>query len=52
MFFGEAFLDHGGLTPADPIAGQAWGMTIAEIGVGIAVAAVMVTIFDALFEEA
>lgn len=45
MLAGGAFLDYARITPANPEAGQAWGMTIVESGVGMTVASVMLTLF-------
>jgi multicomponent Na+:H+ antiporter subunit B len=45
FFTGHAFLDYSGLAE-DPHGAEALGMTLVEIGVGITVAAVMVTLFD------
>ena len=44
MLLGGAFLDYGVLLP-DPMAGQHLGILLIEFGVGVTVAAVMVTFF-------
>lgn len=46
MFRGGNFLDYGVLA-ADPVAGQHLGILLIELGVGITVAAVMITVFFA-----
>jgi len=46
MLAGGAFLDYSLLVPADPPSGQALGITLVEIGVGVTVAAVMITLFN------
>lgn len=51
MLLGGKFLDYNLLIPADMPAGQALGITLVEIGVGITVAAVMITIFNELSEH-
>jgi multicomponent Na+:H+ antiporter subunit B len=51
MALGGEFLDYNMLIPADAPAGQALGITLVEIGVGITVAAVMITIFNELSEH-
>ena len=45
LFTGNAFMDYSTLA-SEPHAAEAWGMTLVEAGVGITVAAVMVTLFD------
>ena len=50
MLFGYEFLDHSWIVPADPGSGEPWGMTIVEYGVGLTVAAVMVTIYNEITE--
>ncbi len=42
---GGAFLDYGALNHHDPVHGQHLGILIVELGVGLAVAAVMISIF-------
>ena len=44
MLLGGAFLDYGVLLP-DPMAGQHLGILLIEFGVGVTVAAVMVSLF-------
>jgi multicomponent Na+:H+ antiporter subunit B len=51
MLLGGNFLDYDMLIPADAPAAQALGITVIEIGVGITVAAVMITIFNELSEH-
>jgi multicomponent Na+:H+ antiporter subunit B len=51
MLLGGAFLDYGMLIPDDTPAAQALGITVIEIGVGITVAAVMITIFNEMSEH-
>lgn len=50
MLNGYEFLDHTWLIPSDPGAAEPWGMTIVEYGVGLTVAAVMITIFNEITE--
>ncbi|MDG4582818.1 MAG: Na(+)/H(+) antiporter subunit B [Candidatus Competibacter sp.] len=47
MLLGGAFLDYGVLDPHDPAHGQHLGILLVELGVGITVAAVMISIFYA-----
>ena len=47
MLLGGAFLDYGVLDPHDPVHGQHLGILLVELGVGITVAAVMISIFYA-----
>ncbi len=47
LFLGGNFLDYGVLDHHDPAHGQHLGILLVELGVGITVAAVMVTIFYA-----
>ena len=47
LFLGGNFLDYGVLDRHDPAHGQHLGILLVELGVGITVAAVMVTIFYA-----
>ncbi len=47
LFLGGNFLDYGVLDHHDPVHGQHLGILLVELGVGITVAAVMVTIFYA-----
>ena len=51
MLRGGNFLDYGALNHHDPVHGQHWGILIIELGVGITVAAVMVTIFFAFADR-
>jgi multicomponent Na+:H+ antiporter subunit B len=46
MMLGGAFLDYNLLIPTDPPSGQALGITLVEIGVGLTVAAVMIILFN------
>lgn len=45
LLLGGRFLEYARLRPDDPVMGHPLGMTLVETGVGITVAAVMVTIF-------
>jgi len=47
MFRGGNFLEYGSLDPHHPTHGQHLGILLVELGVGIAVGAVMITIFCA-----
>lgn len=47
---GYKFLDFTPLKPSDPGVAESWGMTLVEYGVGITVAAVMVTVFNEITE--
>ena len=47
MLLGGAFLDYGVLDPHDPVHGQHLGILLVELGVGITVASVMISIFYA-----
>jgi len=51
MLMGGNFLDYGALNHHDPAHGQHWGILIIELGVGITVAAVMISIFFAFAER-
>jgi multicomponent Na+:H+ antiporter subunit B len=51
MFRGGNFLDYGALNHHDPVHGQHWGMLAIELGVGMTVAAVMITIFVAFADR-
>lgn len=51
IFMGNKFLDYTSLKPSDPAVAESWGMTLVEYGVGITVAAVMITIFNEITEE-
>lgn len=48
LLAGGAYLDYSALNPADPPAGQALGILLVEIGVGVTVCAVMITLFNEL----
>ena len=45
------FLDYGVLDPEHPAHGQTLGMTLVELGVGLTVATVMITVFQEIVEE-
>ena len=45
MVLGGNFLDYGVLDPHDPVHGQHLGILLIELGVGITVAATMITVF-------
>lgn len=45
MIMGGNFLDYGAFTPEHRSHGQHWGILTIELGVGITVAAVMITVF-------
>ncbi|MFZ1640036.1 MAG: Na(+)/H(+) antiporter subunit B [Candidatus Contendobacter sp.] len=47
LLLGGAYLDYGVLNAHDPVSGQHLGILLVELGVGITVAAVMVSIFHA-----
>lgn len=47
MMVGYHFLDYDAISPAHPVHGQHYGIIAIELGVGITVAAVMVTIYYA-----
>lgn len=47
ILLGGAFLDYGVLDPHDPMHGQHLGIFLVELGVGITVSAVMISIFYA-----
>ena len=47
LLLGGNFLDYNVLDPHDPVHGQHLGILLVELGVGITVAAVMITIFFA-----
>jgi multicomponent Na+:H+ antiporter subunit B len=46
LLMGSNFLDYTPLKASDPGVAESWGMTLVEYGVGITVAAVMLTIFN------
>jgi len=48
LLLGGTYLDYNALDPANPSAGQALGILLVEIGVGVTVSAVMVTLFTEL----
>ncbi len=50
MLRGYTFLDHTAILPSDPGAAEPWGMTLVEYGVGLTVAAVMVTVYNEISE--
>ncbi|HEX9879946.1 MAG TPA: Na(+)/H(+) antiporter subunit B [Candidatus Binatia bacterium] len=50
LFAGYRYLDYSPLKPSDAAIAESWGMTLVEYGVGITVAAVMVTLFNELVE--
>lgn len=45
MLRGGNFLDYAALSPHHPVHGQHWGIFAVELGVGIAVAAGMITLY-------
>ncbi len=47
---GYKFLDFTPLKPSDLGVAESWGMTLVEYGVGITVAAVMITVFSEITE--
>ena len=47
MLLGYTFLDYGAFEPGHPSHGQHWGILAVELGVGITVTGVMMTIFYA-----
>ena len=47
---GYRFLDFTPLKPSDPGVAESWGMTLVEYGVGITVAAVMITVLNEITE--
>ncbi len=47
MFTGYAFLDYTALSPDHPVHGQHYGILLVELGVGVTVTGVMVTIYYA-----
>ena len=50
MLMGYEFLDHAAIMPSDPGGAEPWGMVLVEYGVGLTVAAVMITIFNEITE--
>lgn len=51
LFLGGYFLDYSVLIPADPAAGEVLGITLVELGVGLTVAAVILTIVRKIHGE-
>lgn len=51
MLGGGAFLDYGALDSHDPVHGQHLGIILIELGVGITVASVMISIFITFAER-
>jgi len=51
MLMGGAFLDYNALDPADPAHGQHIGIILVELGIGITVGAVMISIFITFAER-
>ncbi len=45
MLLGQRYLDYGALDPQHPAHGQHWGIFTVELGVGITVAAGMITLY-------
>ncbi len=45
LLMGGNFLDYGVFAPLDPVRGQHLGILLVELGVGVTVASVMITIF-------
>jgi len=50
LLAGYRFLDYTAISPSDPAAGEAWGMTLVEYGVGFTVSMVMVTCYNEITE--
>jgi multicomponent Na+:H+ antiporter subunit B len=50
LLSGYRFLDHAAIVPSDPGAGEPWGMSLVEYGVGITVSMVMITLYNELSE--
>lgn len=50
MLAGYKFLDYTPLKPWELGVAESWGMTLVEYGVGITVAAVMITVFNEITE--
>jgi len=48
VLLGGAYLDYNALNASNPPAGQALGILLVELGVGVTVSAVMVTLFNEL----
>lgn len=51
MLNGGAFLDYNALDAADPVHGQHVGIILVELGIGITVASVMISIFVTFAER-
>lgn len=51
LVLGGGFLDYNVLNAAHPASGQMVGMTVIELGVGLTVATVMITIFNEVVRE-
>ncbi|MFQ5654636.1 MAG: Na(+)/H(+) antiporter subunit B [Planctomycetota bacterium] len=51
LLLGGSFLDYSVLVKSNPAAAEALGMTLVEYGVGITVAAVMITLFNKIAGE-
>jgi multicomponent Na+:H+ antiporter subunit B len=51
LLMGGGFLDYNVLNAAHPASGQMIGMTVIELGVGLTVATVMITIFNEVVRE-
>lgn len=47
MFLGYEYLNYGAFSPAHPSHGQHWGILAVELGVGVTVTGVMVSIYYA-----
>ena len=47
FFVGFSFLDYGALTPSHPEHGQHYGILLVELGVGITVAGVVISVYYA-----
>lgn len=50
LLAGRRFLDYSAISPSDEPAGDVWGMTLVEYGVGFTVSMVMVTIYNEITE--
>ena len=48
LLLGGTYLDYSALNASNPSAGQALGILLVELGVGVTVCAVMVTLFNEL----
>lgn len=47
MFLGYTFLDYGAFEPGHPSHGQHWGILAVEVGVGVTVTGVMISVYYA-----